>query len=61
MQIISLLLGRLSGVRIYETQVALEFRTPNSDFRTQLTNKNFEVSHSGAVKLSPELYFESTE
>jgi hypothetical protein len=37
------------------------FCTPNSDFCTQLTNKQFELSHSGAVKLSPKLYFVSTE
>ena len=36
------------------------FGTPNSDFRTQLPNKHFELSHSGTVKLSPELYFVST-
>jgi hypothetical protein len=33
----------------------------NSDFRTQLTNKHFELSHSGAVKLSTELYSVSTK
>jgi len=37
------------------------FRMPNSDFRTQSTNKHVELSHSGAVKLSPEMYLESTE
>ena len=37
------------------------FCSPNSDFRTQLTNKHFEQSHSGAVKLSPELYFVSEQ
>ena len=61
LQITSLLLGRLSGIRRYGTQVVLDFPTPNSDFRTQLTNKYFELYHSGAVQLSPELYFESTK
>jgi hypothetical protein len=37
------------------------FRTPNSHFRTQLTSKHFELSHSATEKLSPELNFESTK
>ena len=34
---------------------------PNSDFHTQLVNKHFEQSHSGALKLSLKLYFVSTK
>ena len=33
----------------------------NLNFRTQLMNKYFKLSHSGTVKLSPKLYFVSTE
>jgi len=35
-------------------------RTPNSDFRTQRANKHFDLTHSGTLKLGPELYFAST-
>jgi len=34
---------------------------PNLYFRTQLTNKHFELLHSGTVKLSPVQYFVSTK
>ena len=54
LQITSLLLGRLTGIRSYGTQVVF-------DFRTQLMDKYFELYHSGAVQLSPELYFQSTK
>jgi hypothetical protein len=33
----------------------------NLDFYTQLMNKHFKLSHSGAVQLSPKLYFVSTQ
>jgi len=33
----------------------------NPHFCTQLTNKHSKLSHSGAVKLSPEMYFVSTK
>ena len=36
-------------------------RTPNSDFHTQLANRLFKQSHSGALKLSLKLYFVSTK
>jgi len=45
----------------FEIQKVLDFRTPNLDFRTQLTNKHFDLSHSCAVRLSPELYFVTTK
>jgi len=34
---------------------------PNSVFHTQLMDRHFELSHSGAVKLSLDLYFVSTK
>jgi len=34
---------------------------PNSVFHTQLLDRHFELSHSGAVKLSLELYCVSTK
>ena len=37
------------------------FCTPNLDFCTQMTKKHFELSLSGAIKLSPKLYFVSTK
>ena len=33
----------------------------NLDFYIQLTNKHFKLLHSGAVQLSPKLYFVSTQ
>jgi hypothetical protein len=37
------------------------FYRPNSDLRAELMRKHFELSHSGAVKLNPEMYFVSTK
>jgi hypothetical protein len=45
----------------FEIQTVLDFGTPNSDFRTQRTNKHFDLLHSFAVQLSPELYFVTTK
>ena len=45
----------------FEIQTVLDFRTPNSDILTQPTNKYFDLSHSCAVKLTPELYFVTTK
>jgi len=50
------------------TLVRYKFSPPNASvgrrirtFLTRLTNRRFELSHSGAVKLSTELYFVSTK
>ena len=40
---------------IINSHPSFVFRTPNSDFRTHLTNTHFELSHRGTVKQSPEL------
>jgi len=51
---------RISDIRLVTTRTFVHHNshpksvlsTPNSDFRTHLTNEHFELSHIGAVKLS---------